>query len=87
MDFTWNQPEAVRNVCCQPARYQGYNMQKANPFDDRLMPFQRNLWCSNELLLQDPALRCAAKIQPLDVGLKKGTQHSHEYNLKNKLWY
>ena len=72
--------------CCQQDRYTGYNLNKANPFDGRYMPFQRNPWCSNELLIRDPALRCKAKVQPLDMNIDRGTQKSHEYNLRNKLW-
>ena len=74
--------EPARDTCCNPKRYNKVDTFRANPFDDRLMPFQKNEWCSNELILRDPAMRCQAMIQPLDMGLKSGTQVAHQHNLK-----
>jgi hypothetical protein len=81
METTYTRPEPVRDTCCQSGAYLHINTFKANPFDDRVMPFQKNQWCSNELLLRDPEMRCDARVQPLDLGLHKGTSHAHKYNL------
>jgi len=83
---TYTRPEPIRNTCCMIDQYHHINTHKANPFDDRIMPFQKNLWCSNELILRDPAMRCAAKIQPLDLGLHKGTSRAQKYNVANGLF-
>jgi len=59
----------LTNSCCVQGAYNGFNLMKANPFDPRAIPRQPNQWCSNELILRDKALRCQARIQPLDIEL------------------
>jgi hypothetical protein len=66
----------LSNSCCIPGAYNGYNLLSANPFDQRIMPCQANLWCSNELILKDKDLRCKARIQPLDILLNNATKLS-----------
>jgi len=65
MDYIANDPTKL-NSCCLTSKYQNYNLNKANPFDQRMYR-QPNQWCSNDLILRDPAMRCKALIQPLDV--------------------
>lgn len=55
------------NSCCDGNL--NFNLYVANPFDQRPINNQYNPWCSNELILKDKALRCAAKVQPLDIGM------------------
>jgi len=70
MDYIANNP-VLQNSCCG-SKYQ-YNLVKANPFDQRMYR-QPNQWCSNDLILRDPALRCKAQIQPLDIDLDVSTR-------------
>ena len=65
MDYIVNDPTKL-NSCCLASKYSTYNLNKANPFDPRVFR-QPNQWCSNDLILRDPTLRCKAMIQPLDV--------------------
>lgn len=65
MDFLPNRPIKI-NTCCVGTKYDTYNLNRANPFDPRMYP-QPNPWCSNDLILRDPSLRCKAYVQPLDV--------------------
>lgn len=73
------------NSCCHPGGYNGMNLKDANPFDRRQMK-QHNPWCKNELILLDKELRCAARIQPLDVLLDNATRLAREDAIKKGLY-
>ena len=64
------------NSCCTPGAYNGFNLLAANPFDPRPIPRQPNQWCSNEMILRDKEMRCAARIQPLDIELDRAMRAS-----------
>jgi hypothetical protein len=61
----------LRTNCCMEGAGDKFNLYAANPFDARVLKYQTNRWCSNELILKDKSLRCRAKVQPLDIGLDK----------------
>ena len=77
----------LSNSCCVPGAYNGYNLMAANPFDRRPITNQRNPWCSNELILKDKALRCAARVQPLDILHSRATKLSHEEAKRQGIWH
>lgn len=76
----------LNNSCCVPGAYNGFNLQAANPFDKRNIPNQANKWCSNELILKDKAMRCAARIQPLDILHAKATSVAYNDAKAKGLW-
>lgn len=76
----------INNSCCHPGAYNGFNLYSANPFDDRKLPFQANEWCSNELILRDKNLRCQARVQPVDVTMRKALNLSQQDAAAKGLW-
>jgi hypothetical protein len=76
----------LKSTCCVPAAYNGFNLYKANPFDSCQIPRQPNPWCSNELILRDKALRCKARIQPLDVTMEQSVKLAKEDAVAKGIW-
>lgn len=77
--------EQTTGSCCNPGGYNGMNLKAANPFDRRKMQ-QANPWCNNELILQDKDMRCAARIQPLDVLLDNATLMARQDAVKKGVY-
>lgn len=75
----------LKSTCCTPGAYNGFNLYQANPFDSREIR-QPNPWCSNELILRDKALRCAARIQPLDTTMEQSVKLAKADAVAKGIW-
>jgi hypothetical protein len=75
----------LKNSCCVPGGYKGFNLYTSNPFDSREIR-QPNPWCSNELILRDKAMRCAARIQPIDTTMEESLKLAKADAVAKGIW-